>query len=254
MNSPNISVKIKTLLVFLIPWPGVCLLYIIAGKLELNINLVWILLIPELICLLGWMLFYNLHGKTTAKFPIIIAWGWSLALADQGLKLLVHNVYGWNRSTVIIPEAFALRIAPNRHGSFFASLLNIEISGVFYVIFYVVAGYILFRTLQFFTKRNGNTGWINLGRIFFLAALTAAAADRIIWNYTLDYVAVEHMFVFDLKDLFANLTALSIFCEVVSNKSSRDHPFKGRDDWKAYFKFIFPFFTTRPLPEVKKND
>ncbi|MFP4383190.1 MAG: signal peptidase II [Spirochaetia bacterium] len=245
MNEPTLSPKIKTLFVFLIPWPAVCLLYAVLGRLNLNTSLLWIILIPELFCVLGWIALYLLHDKTPSKIPVVMTWGMLLALADQIIKLLVHNLYGWNRVTVIIPQAFTFRITPNHHGSFIASLLDVKVSGVFYVIFYIAAGYILFRTIQFFTKRNGNTGWINLGRIFFLATIAAASADRIIWNYTLDYIAVEEMFVFDLKDLFANLSALSVFCEMVENPSGRENPFKGSDDWKEYFRFLLPVFRRR---------
>ncbi len=206
---------------FLVPWPLVCLIFLLTGNLSAGVTLLWIVLVPELFCLLGWFLLSSLHTKISSSPIVIIAISGFLALSDQIIKILFNTFFGWEKSVPIIRNAFSFKITPNYHGSYIASLLDVEVPAVIYLIFYPIAGFIVFLIFQHYSRKNGNTGWLNLARVFFLAAIAAAACDRIFWGYTLDYAAVKNMFVFDIKDLFANLSVLTLLAEMVKARVYR---------------------------------
>ncbi len=235
--------KFGSLPVFLIPWPLVWLIFLIIGRLRFELPVILILVIPEFFCFIGWLLLSRLKNKVPAAFIIISVFGLCLALCDQTLKLLLNKFYGWDRVTILIPGAFSIKLTPNHHGSYIASLLSLKIPAPVYLISYFLIFFILFQAIRFYRYRKTGTGWSLLSQIFLIGAIIAAAADRIFWSFTVDFLAVNNMFVFDLKDLYANLIALCLIADLVENPR---YQFRDggdlRDDFKLgheFFRFIF---------------
>jgi signal peptidase II len=235
--------KIGTLLVFLIPWPLVWFLFLIIGRLQLALPTILILAVPEMFCFIGWLLLSPLKKKISESVIIISVCGSFLALCDQTVKLLLTSFYGWERVTILIPGAFSIKLTPNHHGSYIASLLSLEIPAPVYLISYLLIFFVLFHAIRFYRYRKIGTGWSLLSQVFLIAAIIAAAADRIFWSYTVDFLAVKNMFVFDLKDIYANLIALCLIADLVENPL---YHFRDggdlRDDFKLgqeFFRFIF---------------
>jgi lipoprotein signal peptidase len=208
----------RTMMVFLAAWP---LFYIVAtliGGVPSD-AWIWTLLIPVVAAFVGWVVIKPAAERFEPSTPTLALLSAGLVLLDQGAKLLVHALLGWERSVLVIRDAFTLRISPNYHGSYIASLLNADVPPGLYLVVYPLVAWLTFSAMGFYESRNGRTGWLTLGRVFLAAGLMSATADRLFWGFTLDWLVVHGMFACDLKDLFVNLAVLSVLSDLVANSA-----------------------------------
>ena len=206
----------RTMMVFLAAWPLFYMVATLIGGVPSG-AWIWTLLIPFAAAFVGWGVLRPLAGQLELTVPTMVLVSAVLVLFDQGVKLLVQELLGWERSISVMPGAFALRVSPNYHGSYIASLLNADVPPGLYLVVYPLVAWLTFSAMGFYESRNGRTGWLTLGRVFLAAALTSATADRLFWGFTLDWLVVHGMFACDLKDLFLNLAVLSALSDLVAN-------------------------------------
>lgn len=206
----------RTVIVFLAAWPLFYVVAVLIGGLPSD-AWIWTALIPLAAAIIGWAPLRSLAGRFEPTVPMLVLLSAALVLLDQGAKLLVQVLLGWERGIIVIPDAFALRISPNYHGSYIASLLNAPVRPWLYLAVYPLIAWFTFSAMGFYASRNGKTGWLTLARVFLAAGLVSASADRLFWGFTLDWLVVQGMFACDLKDLFVNLAVLSALSDLVAN-------------------------------------
>jgi lipoprotein signal peptidase len=223
--------------VFLAAWPLFYMVAILIGGVPSG-AWIWTLLIPIAAAFVGWAVLRPLAGQLEPTAPALVIVSAVLVFLDQGVKLLVQALLGWERSVPVVGDAFALRVSPNYHGSYIASLLNADVPPALYLVAYPLIAWITFSALGFYESRNGRTGWLTLGRVFLAAGLISATADRLFWGFTLDWLVVHGMFACDLKDLFLNIAVLSVLSDLVANPAVSFKLSNGlRDDLRLVADF-----------------
>lgn len=207
----------KTVIVFLAAWPLYYLIVLALGGLPPGAWM-WTFILPVAASGLGWLVLSRIAPRFDPTPLMLVFAGAALAAVDQFVKLLVRAVLGWERAVQVLPDAFELALSPNRHGSYIASLLDVEVAAWVYLLAYPLIAWLTFGAMGFYQSRHGRTGWLCLARLFLTAGLVAATADRIFWDFTLDWVVIEGLFAFDLKDVFLNLAVLSCVSDLVANE------------------------------------
>jgi lipoprotein signal peptidase len=194
--------------------------------------------VPTAAALLAWSLLKPLARRDRLSLKLGIVVAVALVALDQGSKLLLEAALGWERVIPVIPNAFRLRLSPNHHGSYIASLLDVSVPTWIYLVVYPLLAWLGFSLMGFYQSRNGRTGWLALARVFFAAGLIAATADRLFWRFTLDWIVVGDMFAFDLKDLFVNLAILCGLSDPLANPNPVKLSHGIRDDIKMTVEFL----------------
>jgi hypothetical protein len=135
----------------------------------------------------------------------VLAWILLLVFIDQIVKIVI-NEYFLESRFVIIPPLFEFRPVFNNKGPYLLShLLNLNINlnillAVYFVILCTII--ILYNKVR---KAKNNTVLLDVTLIFLVATQICFFISFIFWEKgCLDFIYLKPLFVFDIKDLYAN--------------------------------------------------
>lgn len=138
--------------------------------------------------------------KHTAK---VIAMIGLLVIIDQGIKLLISR-YSTDAVIEIIPNLILFKPVHNTDLSWLGSL-GIKLFASYY--FSIGLNLILFvlciTMYRYIDSQLGKRGLLVQSTFICLfAGIVCSTIDRVIWKGSLDYIRLEGLFTFDLKDCY----------------------------------------------------
>lgn len=126
-----------------------------------------------------------------------------LIVVEQVIKLIINANYLDSR-TPIIGEYVMFIPSFNRDYSWLNSLFDLGVSKVVHIVFtaliliFIIAIYIYMLQTNAFKI-------IKYGMSFMLAGAFCSLVDKVFWDGSLDYIYLNGMFTFDLKDVYLNV-------------------------------------------------
>jgi cytochrome c oxidase subunit IV len=167
------------------------------------------------------------------KIRTIVFWIAILVFIDQAIKITI-NAYFLECRFDIILSLFEFRPTWNDKHSYVNSLLsnhfNVNLGLLFHTILFLIGGIVLLILYGFFRNNDfKNKKYLDFAFMFAFAGLICALSGNLIWeNGTLDYILLNPLFVFDLKDLYLN--CFVVLFVIFMLKNGKDiHKVKTKD-------------------------
>jgi cytochrome c oxidase subunit IV len=167
------------------------------------------------------------------KIQTIAFWIITLAVIDQTIKIII-NAYFLECRFDIIPSLFEFRPVWNDKHSYVGSLLfhyfGINIGLFPHLILFLIGGIALLIVYGYFRSNDfKNKKLLDIAMIFGFAGLVCALSGNLVWEKgTLDYIFLKPLFVFDLKDLYLNCSAI-LFLIFMFKNGKNIHKVKTKD-------------------------
>lgn len=168
------------------------------------------------------------------KAQTILTWILFLTILDQGIKILIYNLFG-GMQFEIIPSLIEFKPTFNVQHSWVNSLLNdnlgINVGLLPHIILYLLIGILVPTYFSYFRSNiPRNKKLIDVAIVFIMAAVLCALIGNVIWKKgTLDYIYLKPLFVFDLKDVYIDFGVALVLIYVFKNRDQFKHPIKTRD-------------------------
>ena len=135
-------------------------------------------------------------------------WTWIviaiLIIADQGIKLYI-NAYYLGVALPVLPPVLYFRPIFNTDYSWFASMLDLSLSKWLHV---ALVGILLALIVLFYRhlqNRLSKNNTVNVLFAFLFSGALCSLLDKIFWNGSLDFVLIQSMFTFDIKDVYISI-------------------------------------------------
>ena len=163
---------------------------------------------------------------------IIIIWILVLVLIDQSIKLLI-NAHFREIHFEIIPSLLEFKPTFNIKHSWINTLLNknlgVNIGLLPHILLYLLIGILLPLYLSYFKRKiRFDKKLISLAIVFLVATIICALIGNIIWrNGTLDYIYLKPLFIFDLKDMYADFGIVVFLIYAFKNRVELEKSLKG---------------------------
>lgn len=127
-----------------------------------------------------------------------------LIALEQGIKLLINRFF-LDGSIPLLEPLFYFEPMFNRHYSWFNSMLRIEDSRWLHIVFVGLMIALLFLFYRYVGKRKGTRRITDMMFSFLFAGAICSFIDKVFWDGSLDYIRMDGLFTFDLKDLYINV-------------------------------------------------
>ena len=158
------------------------------------------------------------------KTRTIILFIFLLITIDQAIKIIINTYFG-DYQFEIIPSLIEFKPTFNDKYSYVNFLLNknfgLNVGLLPHVILKLFIG-ILVSAFFFYFRNNiyNNTKLLDTAIIFLFAGIICSLIGNLIWeNGTLDYIYLKPLFVFDLKDTYAEVFIILFFLYAIKNKT-----------------------------------
>lgn len=158
------------------------------------------------------------------KTRTILFWISTLIIADQSIKIVI-NSYFLDCQFDIVPSFLEFKPTFNVQHSWVNTLINdnfgLNVGLLPHVILYLLIG-ILSSAYYSYYRNNirENTKLLDASFIFLYAVLICALIGNLIWNKgTLDYIYLKPLFVFDLKDTYADAVIVLFMIYAIKNRT-----------------------------------
>jgi signal peptidase II len=127
-----------------------------------------------------------------------------LIALEQGIKLLINRFF-LDASVPLLKPLFYFEPMFNRHYSWFNSMLRIEGSRWVHIVFVGLVIVLIFLFYRYARRRMGARRFTDTMFSFLLAGAVCSFIDKLFWNGSLDYIRMDGLFTFDLKDLYIDV-------------------------------------------------
>jgi len=154
----------------------------------------------------------------------IILWIAILIIADQAIKIVI-NSYFLDCKFDIVPSFLEFKPTFNVQHSWVNNLINdyfgLNVGLLPHVILYLLIG--ILSSAYYSCYRNNireNTKLLDTTIIFLYAVLICALIGNLVWKKgTLDYIYLVPLFVFDLKDTYADAVIVLFMIYAIKNRT-----------------------------------
>lgn len=149
------------------------------------------------------------------KLKRIILYTIFFVLIDQVIKVLLYNNFKYDYHYTIT-EFLALHLQFNTYGNFLSARFRIEYNAYYMAFIYIISlplTVLLIYCLKYFVLFLKLSPKFNYFNILAISGLVSSLLDKLFWGYTLDYIEISYIGIFDLKDcyLFVGLIGITIF-------------------------------------------
>ena len=154
----------------------------------------------------------------------ILLWISALIIADQSIKIVI-NSYFLDYQFDIIPSLLEFKPTFNVQHSWVNNLINsyfgLNVGLLPHVILYLLIGILASAYYSYYRNSiRENTKLLDASFIFLTAVLICALIGNLIWNKgTLDYIYLKPLFVFDLKDTYADAVIVLFMIYAIKNRA-----------------------------------
>ena len=235
-------------------WLLVMVIYSIAEKVSSFAYLWRLFLLPALF--LGFIAALATFLEQLFRVKNGINWIFLLAAlaVDQGIKAYLFSTEWESLSLALIEPVFYIEPTHNTRGSYLWVLLKIDgIPHLLNIILFSLVGVVFIEVWRFYVRRKRNSFWINAFIHLFLAGLLANLIDNAFWGGSLDYVTINPLYTFDLKDLYITLCELFLITELLDNHLLR-RMFKMPREESKKLNRDFIRFVKRDLRITKRKE
>lgn len=143
----------------------------------------------------------------------------SLIAIEQFIKIIIYNNY-LNERFDILPPILYFEPIFNRRYSWFNSMLQLGNGKWLHIVLVSIMTLILYLFYQYLKNSIGNSNFINIMFAFLFSGAICSLIDKVFWDGSLDYILVNGLFTFDLKDVYINIfTGLMILSLFLNNKT-----------------------------------
>ena len=172
------------------------------------------------------------------KTRTVLLWAIALFVIDQAIKMVINRNF-LDINFDIIPPLFYFKPKFNIQYSYVNYLFNLGWGFGIHVILRCFTFVILFVLYDLFKTISGNAKIINIAFSFIFAAALCSLIDTVCWGGSLDYIYLNPLFVFDLKDLYSNIfLILFILSCIKSDKDLSSFDKEATDYFKNRFTSI----------------
>lgn len=154
----------------------------------------------------------------------ILFWISVLIIADQSIKIVI-NSYFLDCQFDIIPSFLEFKPTFNTRHSWVNNLIDnnfgLNVGLLPHVILYLLIGVLSFAYYSYYRNNiRENTKLLDTSIIFLYAVLICALIGNLVWNRgTLDYIYLKPLFVFDLKDTYADAVIVLFMIYAIKNRT-----------------------------------
>jgi len=132
-----------------------------------------------------------------------------LVFIDQIIKRVIAHTCFQSRIP-IMGEWVQFMPVVNRKMSWAGNFIPLFSQRSFTILFNILS---LFISVNVFCYLNAHKSWgshkkLYIGFVMFWAGAIASILDRVLWGGSLDYIYLQHLFVFDLKDCYITITEI----------------------------------------------
>jgi hypothetical protein len=164
------------------------------------------------------------HNRNTCTSGLkFIFWTFILTVVDQAVKIVI-NIFFFDRHFEIIPYLFEFKPIFNDKHSYINSLLyhNFGINSglLFHVVLYAFgAGIMAVLYLYFRNNIVARVKLLDMAMNFLFAGIICALIGNLIWTKgTLDFIYLKPLFIFDLKDIYADTGTVLFLAYAIKNR------------------------------------
>jgi len=163
-----------------------------------------------------------------------------LIAVEQIIKLIINHSFLDKRYTILAPF-FYFEPMFNRQYSWFNSMLDLGISKWLHIVMVAIMIVFIFLFYQFIRKDFGTNTLFNVMFAFVFAGAMCSLIDKVFWDGSLDYILVNGLFTFDLKDVYINVfNGLLILTLFTGNKAMKE--LSDRDLMKGFSRYLQRMF------------
>jgi signal peptidase II len=198
-------------------------------------HFLWLNLLPIVLAfIIGVLINYFTYKDTKPSFAKIAIGIIGLCFVDQAIKLYIVN--NQEISIAIVSDWLGIKVVHNTYRNTVFMLFEKVMPVQLYLLLIPIC-YLLVRFVFFHQKNNRSLS--SLGIILICAASICVVIDVIAYNGSYDYVLLEPLFIFDLKDCFAETGLSTLFLSFIRNRSWSEIKKEFMDDpWDIkYFKY-----------------
>ncbi len=142
-------------------------------------------------------------------------------LLDQGIKLYIYN-YIFEKKIEIIKNLIYFQPLFNRQYSWINSLFGLGLGKALHIILGIaVVGFMLYIFLYNY-KKNKESNLIDFTFIFMMSGAFCSLIDKIFWDGSLDYIYLNNLFTFDLKDIYIDISIILLVFVSIKHKDFFD--------------------------------
>lgn len=163
-----------------------------------------------------------------------------LILLDQAVKLVVYHNFMHYRF-YFIQNAIGFKPIFNPDYSWLNSVTNFGVGHFVHILINIIIlflSFVVYDLLKYKKIIDNKFSPVKLLFIFLFAGVVSSLIDRAIWGSSLDYILLEGLFVFDLKDVYITIfEVMAILGLVINYRGILKLTFKEMIHiWKGYFE------------------
>lgn len=144
-----------------------------------------------------------------------------LITIEQTIKIIINNSF-FDKRFPLLPPLLFFEPMFNRHYSWFNSMLQLGIGKWVHIALVGIMIILIYLFYQYLNKQFGANKVVNIMFAFIFSGAICSLVDKVFWNGSLDYILVNGLFTFDLKDVYINIfNGLLILLLFNENKASK---------------------------------
>lgn len=248
----------KILMVTITSFVSLWLLYFISelfsGRMHSKRIIILNCLIPSIFLSIIALIFYTVSKRNRAGFNVkfMLLSIFALTSVDQILKFLIRFL----DAEKVYKNLFVdwLHFAPflNTSGSWAASRYGIILDIRVLSLLNLLGVLLIIEIYRFYSRISSKNFWSDICFILFMSGALASIIDKFFFQGSLDFIAIGHLFIADIKDFYLTL---SISCLVVMTILYGDLKSNIKEDLqlvKAFCSFLFKdIFSIKTRQKIK---
>lgn len=141
-----------------------------------------------------------------------------LITIEQVIKIVINNKF-FDKRFPILPPLLYFEPKFNRSYSWFNSMLQLGVSKWIHIAIVAIMSILIYLFYQYLNEQFGATKIVNIMYGFVFSGAICSLIDKVFWNGSLDYILVNGLFTFDLKDVYIDtFIGLLILSLLLKNK------------------------------------
>ena len=169
-------------------------------------------------------------NKFSKVFMVLV-----LILLDQIIKIVVKAHYDSNIS--MVKNILYFKPVLNTDYSWLNSIFEFGTGRIIHIVGTIFFILIIYFGYKFYNHKYGKSLKSNILEVFCFGAAVCSLMDKIFWNGSLDYIMINGLFTFDLKDCYITIWEVSMFISLILNWE-KVNKINGKEVIVDYFNFI----------------
>jgi signal peptidase II len=157
---------------------------------------------------------YFATDKESISFKKVVLAIIALSVINEAIEIIIVNNQELN--IPIIKDWLEIYPYYNRHGSFLGAFYGINIPLPVLVLLVAILVYILYSALLFW---NSNRYFLFISLVLLASGTICSFMDKIIYGSSYDYIFIDRLLVFDLKDFYMELAICVALQASIYNKT-----------------------------------